>query len=234
MSSRRQYATIAEVEELADVVSTNDTEFEDRISQAEELIDAYIGYQLKAVKNEYVGKFTAVSGTTLYDTSSDSSLNMHDGYFTYCVVEIIGGTGSGQQRKITSSDYDSRSITVSEAWDTDPDTTSVYKIFQIGKFPRLVDSYFEQDLQRYYRSIPEAIKRATAAQVEFIIAQGDQYFQGEDTSKDSESIGDYSYSRGGAAGQSSAVRMLGPKVRTLLKGYKNSTGVIIADNPTNL
>jgi hypothetical protein len=234
--SLRRYATIEEVQELADVVSTDDAEFEDRISQAEELIDAYVGYQQPAVKGYYVGKPTSVAGTTLYDTSSNSPLRMPDNYYTYCVIEIIGGTGSGQQRKIDSSNHDNQSVTVTDSWDTNPDTTSMYKIYQVGKFPRLDETYYDPDSESYFRSIPQAIKRATAAQVEFIINQGDQYFQGDDTSKESESIGDYSYTRGGggSGGQSSAVRMIGPKARTLLRGYKKLTGTITVDNPTNL
>lgn len=234
MASRRQYATIADVEQLADVTSTNTTEFEDRISQAEELIDAYLTGDDRHVCGSRSGKLTAVSGTTLYDTSYDTQLYVDDNFFSYCVVEIIGGLGAGQIRSITSSSKEDRSITVSSEFTTEPDTTSVYKIYQLGKFPRDDDVYFEPDSRTYYKSIPEAIKRATAAQVEFVINKGDEFFAGDDSSKESESIDNYSYSRGNGGGQSSIVRFLGPKTRSLLRGYKTSTGRLIAENPTCL
>lgn len=236
MASLRKYATIADVEEFADITSTDDIEFEDRISQSEELIDAYVGYQEKAVPGVHPGRATSVSGTTLFDTSSDTPFTYDDDYFTYCVIEIIGGTGSGQQRSISASSKTNKSITVSAAWTTAPDSTSVYRIFQIGKFPRARDVYHDPDNLTYTKSIPEAVKRAVAAQMAYLVDKGDAYFSGDGTEMESESIGNYSYSRGagGSSMASASVKMLGPRVRTLLKGYKFSGGRIIPENTTCL
>ena len=232
MASNRQYATIAEVEEMADVTSVDNTEFEDRISQAEELIDAYVGFQEKSLNRILQGKATSATTNTLVDTSSDTPLDYDDNFLTFCVIDIIGGTGAGQRRYINASDKDTKSITVSSNWSTVPDSSSIYKIYQLGKFPRLEkDVFFEQDESKYYKSIPEAVKRATAAQVQFIIEMGDDYFAGDDAEMDSERILNYSYSRGsgGGASQSAVVKMVAPKARVLLRGIKNRTGRLIAD-----
>lgn len=236
MASLRKYATIAEVEEFADITSIDDTEFEDRISQSEELIDAYVGFQEKAVPGIYTGRATDVSGTTLYDTSSDTQLYVDDGFFVYCVIEIIGGTGAGQQKQITSSNKNNKSITVVSSWTTPPDSTSVYKIYQLGKFPRRKDVYYDPDNLTYTKHIPEAIKRAVAAQMAFLVDKGDGFFTGDGAEMDSESIGNYSYSRGsgGSSMAASSVKLVAPRARTLLKGYKFSGGRIIPENPTCL
>ena len=213
---------------MADVTSTDDDEFEDHVSQAEELIDAYVGPQEMHIHRVYHGKAESATSTTLVDASDDSNLDDHDnGFFAYCEVEIIGGTGSGQQRFITASSKSGASITVAPAWSTTPDSTSIYQIFQLGKFPRRQDVYHEPDSLTYHKSIPEAIKRAVAAQVQFIIEMGDDYFSGDTADKDSESIGNYSYSRGTGGAGSSVSRLIGPKAKSLLRGYKNLKGKLI-------
>ena len=71
---------------------------------------------------------TATSGTTttLTDTSKDWETDAwKDSY-----VEILSGTGNGQIRKIASNTGDT--ITVSTAFTTAPDSTSVYRIFGSG------------------------------------------------------------------------------------------------------
>lgn len=230
MASRRQYTTIAEVEEFADVTSTNDSEFEDQISMAEEMIDSYVGYQDKHLKREYFGILTSVDGTTLYDTSSDGHFDIDDDYFTYAWIEIIGGAGKGQRARIVSSDKSAKSVTISSAFSTTPDNTSAYKIWQLGKFPRRqdVETMLQADnTNKVYKNIPEAVRRAVAAQVEFVIQMGAEYFAGDQSDKESESIGNYSYSKGSSGAGSSNVRLISPKARQLLRGVKNIKGKLI-------
>ena len=228
--TKRNYATLAVVqaEEAAATLA--------QIDLAEQAIDNYIGQQQKHIPNTFRVEPTAFqnSGKTIIDTSNNTQLYQRDGYFVNCLIEIIGGTGAGQARLITSSDYDDRSVTITDAWTTEPDTTSFFKIYQLGKFPRAQDVLMNNAGTAYYKSVPDQVKQAVIAQVQFIIAQGDSFFEGDDTSKESESIGDYSYTRGGGGGQASSVRMLGPRARTLLKGFKNSIGQFSAENPTCL
>lgn len=227
MSSKRGYVTIAEVAEYADVTSTNDTEFEDRISQAEELIDAYVGFQIKAVNETVRGRVASATSTTITLEASRHQNVYQQDYFKYCQVEIIGGTGAGQRAIATGSTY--AGVVTTSTWTTTPDSTSYYKITQLGKFPRFDDEYFDGDSspQQYVKSIPEAVKRATAAQVEYIIRQGDEFFSTDQSTVQSESIGNYSYSRGSDGGSAGTSNLIAPKAKTLLKGIVNRKGTMI-------
>lgn len=229
MASRRQYLTIEELEEFADITVTDATEAYDQISQAEEIIDAYVGFQQKAVPTTIHGQVSSATANGLIDVHGNTSLYRDLDWYKGCEVEIIGGTGAGQRRTISASDKEARSITVSQNWTTQPDSTSVFRIYQLGKFPRQKDVYTTTDPVRYYRSIPEAVRRATAAQVEYIINQGAAFFSSDSSDKDSESIGNYSYSKGtgSGGGQSARVKMTAPKARALLRGIKNSTGRLV-------
>ena len=72
------------------------------------------------------GTATSGTSTTLTDTSKDWETDVwKDSY-----VEILSGTGVGQIRKIASNTGDT--ITVSTAFTTAPDSTSVYRIFGSG------------------------------------------------------------------------------------------------------
>jgi hypothetical protein len=62
------------------------------------------------------------SSTTLNDTAQSWTINAFDGY----EVLITSGTGSGQNRAITANT--GTQLTVSPAWTTTPDGTSVYSI----------------------------------------------------------------------------------------------------------
>lgn len=227
MSSKRAYLTTAELEEFADITVTDEDEAYDRIGQAEELIDRYVGFQEKAVPLSYDGEVSSATATKLYDAGSGSQLIYNDDYFKGCEVEIIGGTGIGQSRTISGSSKTEKSITVSEAFTTTPDTTSVFRVYQLGKFPRAKDMRTSRDGSKYYKHIPEAVRRAAAAQVQFMIQMGDDYFAGQDADMSSESIGNYSYSQGSAGNQSSLIKLVGPRVRTLLRGIKNSGGRLV-------
>lgn len=205
-----------------------------QVQLAEELIDRYVGPQDKHIKSIYHGEVTAVtnSNKTIADTSSDTQLSIEDNYFANCVLEIIGGTGVGSRAVIESSDKSDKTVTLRAALATTPDTTSVFKIYQLAKFPRRKDIYVSPTNTVYYKSIPEAVREACIAQVKFIIAQGDSFFTTDDGDKQSESIGNYSYSIGGSGGSMSAlVRLIAPQARTLLRGIKNSKGNMLLDSP---
>jgi hypothetical protein len=223
-TSRRGYLSQDELEQFANIDITDTSEADDRISQAEEMVDAYIGYQDKAMTESVRGICSAVGGTSF--TLESSQQNVYDiDYFKLCEVEILGGTGVGQRRKITASTK-AGVLTIDTAWDTNP-TSGLYKISQIGKFPRACDieTYTSGSNTTYYKAIPEAIKRAVAAQVEYVIEMGDSFFAGDKSEMESESIGDYSYTKGqGIAGIS---KLISPKAKMLLKGIYNRTGVLV-------
>jgi hypothetical protein len=230
MASKRNYLTQAELAEFADITITDPTEADDQISQAEEMIDAYVGFQQKHLGGIIQGHATAGGSTTLTVETNHQNVWQKD-YLAGCHIEIIGGTGSGKtRRRITGQTY-AGVITIDSAWDTNPDSTSIYKIFQMGKFPRLKDVFYDGNAATptYYPSIPEAVKRAVAAQVVYKIEMGDSFFNGEGSNMSSESIGDYSYSlgTGGSGSTRGASRLIAPRAKLLLRGITNRTGVII-------
>ena len=223
-TSRRGYLSQTELAQFANITVTDTDEADDRISQAEELIDMYIGAQIKFFESDITGRASAGGASTLTLQTTQQNIYEID-YFKLCEVEIIGGTGAGQRRKCTGSTK-AGVLTVDAAWTTTPDNTSFYKIYQLGKFPRQKDViyYSEASPNTYYKSIPEAVKRAVAAQVEFIVEMGDDYFASDRAEKESESIGDYSYSN--MAGAAGVQRLIAPKVKMLLRGIRNRLGVI--------
>jgi hypothetical protein len=220
--SDRNYLTIDELEEFSGITVTDEAEGLDQISQAEAIIDSYSGFQEKAIECEYKGR--AVAGSSNSITLAVEHQDTYEvDYFTYCVIEIIGGTGIGQKQVCLSSTR--AGVLTVDSWDTAPDSTSYYRIFQLGNFPRLEDSHYDAISTpiRYYKFIPEKVRRAVAAQIEYKIAMGDEFFATNKASLQSESIGDYSYSKF-ASDSSRLDNLIAPKAKMLLRGIRNIVG----------
>ena len=223
-SSRRGYLSQDELEQFANIAVTDSTEADDQISQAEEIIDGFVGFQEKWFVVTIKGRCSTAGGSTYFYLDSDHLSVYQKNYFIGMEVEILGGTGVGQRRRISESAYASGKITVADAWTTNPDTTSFFKIYQLGKFPRRGDVTYYTDTTpyQYFKQIPEAVKRAVAAQVEYIVAMGSDYFKTDKSLKNSERISSYSYEN--AKGQSVLNKLIAPKAKMLLKGIRNRTG----------
>jgi hypothetical protein len=220
MASRRGYLSQEELAEMADITITDPTEADDQISQAEEIIDKYVGFQDKAMSYEITG-LVASGGATSFTLEQIHQNNMQLDYLKGCWIEIIGGTGAGQRRKITGQTYEGV-VTVESAFSPALDTTSYYRIWQLGKFPRSQDLVFDgiHTPQRYYKSIPEEVRRAVSAQVAYIIEMGQDFFNSDKSELESESIGDYSYTkRGGQPGAPGPGRLIAPRAKLLLRGF---------------
>lgn len=220
--SRRQYATLADIAEYSNVTVTDEDEAADQLSMAEEMIDAYVGPQEKHVNEEVIGQATGGTTTTLIDISGDSYLVApEDDYYKYCEVEIIKGTNAGERRSITAYDQSTNKITVSPAFSSAIDSTSVYVIKQLGKFPRYCDvKYLEvSGVNTYLKRIPEAVRRAALAQLEYIVEKGTDFFSGP-TDLEGEGIGSkYNYTV-----KKNMDRMIAPAARKFLHGIMNRTG----------
>lgn len=225
-TSRRNYLTEDELEQFADITVTDETEALDQISMAEELIDAYVGPQDSHLKYPLEGKFASVASAASMTLESKHQNSMQNDFLEGCMIEIIGGTGKGQRKRITASTY-AGAITT-ETFTTAPTSSSIYKIWQVGKFPRVEDVYFDgqNSPNTYYKQIPEEVKRATAAQVEFRINMGDAYFATDKSELQSERIGDYSYTKAGQEGKPIDA-LIAPKAKELLRGIRNRKGAII-------
>jgi hypothetical protein len=221
-TSRRGYLSQSELEQLANITITNTTEADDQISQAEEIIDAYVGAQKKFIDEPLDGRAYAAASGSNFTLQLDQQNSYDVDYFKLCEVEIIGGTGIGQRRKITGSTK-AGVLTVDSAWTTALDTTSFYRISQLGKFPRECDvtSYSQIAPTTYYKQIPEAVKRAVAAQIEYFIDMPADFFTTDKSEMESESIMDYSYSKKG-----NIEKLIAPKAKLLLRGIVNRLGTI--------
>lgn len=211
--SLRNYLTIEEVEEYADIVINDNAEGLDRIRQAEEFIDSYVGFQDQFLKGKYSGNADSGSQNTLVDSELST---YQDGFFLGATLEIVAGTNAREKRRITDFSKSSNQITVESNFSNPIDNTCVYIIYQVGKFPRVKDIISENN--KIYPVIPEAVKRATAAQLQYMIEKGDDFFVGA-TDFDSESLDGYSYST-----SQKSKRLIAPKARLLLKGIYNIKG----------
>lgn len=229
----RNYLSIANLQTKAAITVNNTAEALRQLDRAEEAIDDYVGTQIRNVQNEFRGQVTTAVGKVISDTHNTSQLHIIDDYFSNCVIEILGGTGKGQSRFIESSSLDGYSVTVTDSWDTQPDSTSFFRIYQLAKFPRIEDQNIQPDGLKYFKYIPQAVQNAVAAQMEYQIAQGNQFFEGDDASLKSESIGNYSYSTG-TGDQSAAVALVSPRVKALLRGIKYSGGELIPEQTTEV
>lgn len=226
MASRRGYLSQAELEEFADITVTDSDEADDQISQAEEMIDTFVGFQEKYFENDLIGKASAGGETTQFTLDSIHKNNYpYVDYFKGLMVEIIGGTNAGQRKLITGSTTEG--VITHEAFTTSNDDTTVYRIYQVGKFPRHCDVFANanESPQKVYKSIPEEVKRATAAQVQYIIEMGSKFFATDASQITDERIGDYSYSKQNS--KDSSAPLIAPKAKMLLKGIINRTGRFI-------
>ena len=226
-TSRRGYLSQLELKQFANITIQDSDEADDVISQAEEMIDAYVGYVRGHMREEVKGLVAEAINSTSFRIQTDQQNVYEQDYFVMCEVEIVGGTGAGQRRKVSASTK-AGVITVADAFTTNPSTDSFYRIYQLGKFPRQEDvtHYNQNSVSRYFKSIPEEIKRATAFQVEFIKEMGDAFFNTDKTEMQSESIGDYSYTK--STGASGASRLISPRAQKILRGFVVRTGTIIA------
>lgn len=226
--SYRGYLSIDELEQFADIEVTDQAEGLDQISQAEEIIDAYAGFQKKYFSDVSDGKISAAPSTSSFTLDSNHATEYNQvNYFVGCIVEMLSGAAAGQRRRITASTVDG--VITCDAFSVNPGVGSFYRIFQVGKFPRYEDVHEYTYVQppEIYKSIPENVKRAVAAQVQYMIEMGDDFFTTDSAEKSSESIGDYSYTQGSSGnGPMGLSRLIAPKAKAYLRGIRCIVGTL--------
>ena len=223
------------------------------IEFAEELIDGYVGAQHKwfqldssfiagvytppdyepetPVVKALRGRITQVIDAADYMLETWQQNAYLDGFFKTCNVTIIGGTGYGNEYlisnslatgQITLTNIDGSPLTTAPL-----DTTSVYQIYQLGKFPRDRDVFYNtfQTPTVYYKSIPDPVREATAAQCAYVAQQGLTFFDSDEAFINSKHIGPYSYTRDPNA--TGLGYLIAPKAKMLLRGYMNRKGTMI-------
>lgn len=224
-TSRRRYVSLTELAQYIQAVISDSSAALVLLEQAEEIIDSYIGPQDKAFKHVIDG--VAQSGTTTtFTLQADHASSFNTNELTYCEVEIVGGSQAGQRKPITANT--AAGVVTTEAFTGALDDTSYYKISQVGKFPRRKDVVINRNNNTYLKYIPEEIKRATAAQYQYMVEMGASFFSSDQSSYNSETIDDYSYSKGNG-NVSAEATMIASKAKTLLRGLLNRRGTFTAE-----
>ena len=221
MALRRYYI------ETADVSGAT----ESQVALAEELIDRYVGPQPKYLHRTIQGRITSLlnSFKTIVDDGSETSgqtqLDATTGMFKNAVLEMLSGSAAGKRGVLETSDKDAKSVTLRAALATNPAVGDYFKIYQLGKFPRTQDVFNTPDGLNVYPAIPELVREAVVAQVQYIIAKGDGYFVGDSSEMKSESFLNYSYTRSGeGSGGSSMDNLISPQAKAMLRGIMNRKG----------
>jgi hypothetical protein len=231
MAQKRGYVTAAEVNEDFGFSPTDV-----QICDAEELIDQYVGPQPKFFSRTLVGLNSGNSSTTQITLQSNQRNIYYPDYFKYCFVMIVDGAGAGQTSLVASNTLTGvLTLDTAEPFTVAVDNTSYYRIYQLGKFPRVQDTLFDgfNTPQKYRKWIPDAVRRATMAQIEFMNKMGANFFNTDATSMKSESIGDYAYTR--ADSSQGKASLIAPKAKTFLKGIMNRKGEMsVSTDPADL
>lgn len=251
--SKRQYINAAFLDQYlgSQTINLEDWPSADSlIDFAEQMIDGYVGPQRKwfqldssfiagvytppdyepetPVVKELRGRINTVVSPNQYMLEQWQQLAYQNNFFIMCNLDIIGGAGFGNsyiisgstlQGQITINNTDGSAITEAPL-----DNTSVYRIYQLGKFPRDRDVFYNtfQNPTFYYKAIPEPVREATAAQAEYINNQGLDFFTSDKPNMQSEHIGPYSYSR-----KQKGDILMAPKAKMLLRGIMSRRGTMI-------
>lgn len=118
------------------------------------LIGGYVAGQDHAIRRSTA---TAGGATTI---TLDAGANTTDAYYARAVIAILSGTGIGQARLILSYVGATKVATVSRAWVTNPDNTSVFAIF-----PGEVDVEAINDINASPVTTIKAVQGLTTADV---------------------------------------------------------------------
>jgi hypothetical protein len=218
METIRGYITKADVEKYCDIAITDDDEAIERMEYVEQMIDDYVGFQVKFLKVDFIGTATGGSTTEIEDTSNGSPLKTAlDDKFKYCTVQIMNGAMVGEERLITGQEQNKIVFTTPLEYEVAAGV--VYRLYQLGKFPRVQD--FDLEGEHYYKYIPRKVKEACLAQFQYLVEMGDDFLI-NGANKIEESWKDYSYKLGTTKG--GEARMIAPKAKFLLKGITNRKG----------
>lgn len=212
MSSLRQYITEQQYQEITGEAGSIT---EAQINQAESWIDRYVavfytGLLQKAVNEEYV--YDNVTCTT---TTCTLPVTFNQGYFKYCILEALDGTNSGKLVNISSNSGNALNFDSVSGFS---DTTAI-RIYQLGKFPMLRDQHALNS--KYYKTIPQEVREATAWQIKYIIDNPNLFTTGN---LKSETISDsYSYTKGDNGDNLNMSQYIAPRALSLLKDYSLQT-----------
>lgn len=218
VDSRRFYAL------LADVQSAVPTATSDTLNLAEELIDQYVGPQQSFQSFELIGRVQSSPAANQFNLQANKDQGAYQqDFFKNAEVEIVGGTGAGQIAHVLTNILPGL-VTTYENFSSALDSTSIYKIYQLGKFPRMQDVYLDgyNSPVQYYKPVPIKVRDAVIEQCKFIIKMGANFFITDSYSMDAEVLDKYRYQRKNLAGDINL--LVSPTSKQLLKGIMNRKG----------
>lgn len=141
----------------------------DQLVRAERDIDKVVGVFYQGPNRKSILGITDVRNAVLTSTTAtitDLSPNNTD-FYSYSVLEILSGSNKGMRIAIESQ---ANNILTYFDTQTGLSETSKIRVYQEGKFPRLVDTWAEDSV--YYKSIPEFIKECVALQYLYRVQEG--------------------------------------------------------------
>lgn len=203
----------------------------DFISDAERMIDAYVG-GVPRFYCDLTGTFSATlpSGTLIVSGSSfgDRRRNYWAVGGHYLTIKNSTETSVvGAKRLIVASV--SGTVTLASGFGVNVPSGAEYVTSQVSRFPRWCDSdpWGSPEL-------PDALAQAVAYQVEYAIAYGSEsYGLGDDAvvTGDDELVTNRSYGSGYSEGRRAEARQglaawVAPKVRAILRGLINAVGYL--------
>ena len=201
------------------------------ITDAERVIDAYVGGGPRFYP-ELTGNpsFTVASGVTTLPSSIFGSRRPNYWAKGGVYIEILNSADAsniGARRLVVASSVES--VTLDTGFDTELTAAAQFVFIQDSQFPRLWDSNILGDPH-----MPQVLKLAVAAQVEYGIAYGSEAFGlGDSSIVDDESGNVQSRTYGSGYSESrdtrrteGLARWIAPRARVLLRALLNSTGAI--------
>jgi predicted acyltransferase (DUF342 family) len=93
--------------------------------------DGTTTYDIKETVSHNGTAQTGNTSTITLDNNGTPSTSITDDFYNGMSIDIIGGTGSGQNRTISDYGGINKLVTVSSVWTTVPDATSIYIITQV-------------------------------------------------------------------------------------------------------
>jgi len=130
------WCTAAEVRRVcgypASGAPVSDTDIEANILEAQAEVEAIANTKFLNIEDS--GTATDGGNTTMTDSGGGWTVDQWNDYYA---LHIYSGTGSGQVRTIT--DNTATVITVDEAWGTNPDNTSKYRILPNTRIEETID-----------------------------------------------------------------------------------------------
>jgi len=160
--SLRNYLTVEELQDRRPNIAEVDLSVLEQAEKDIDLVTASFveGANRKGYSSVLLLENVALNGTT----ATVPTLASTQGYYSYCILEVLSGANAGKRFFITTSNNQTITLNV----DSEITETIVCKVFQLGKYPMAKDWWSANNVE--YKTIAEEVKEAVAYQYEFRLA----------------------------------------------------------------